>query len=325
MIPWKSRGERGGRGNKGIYIYIIYRVDPLLSAGVVSMRQHAQLLYARACISAHSQAHFHIHAHICARTHAYTSVLTQEGTDTYIHAHLCENAHAHAHDAYERACTDTHAPDTRGPYHAHTHVPTHEHACMCTHTCKHTRTCMHAHTHALRTRPHAHACMLPHNAHACIRTRTREHTRSCARTHTALYARACISAYSQAHFHIYSPLSVYAHIHIQVYSLMKAHTHTRMRICVRMRTRMHMTHTSARAQTRMYSDTRGPDNARTPSPAHEHACMCMHTQELGGGRCSLKWGFLVALCQESQCHIDPPCEISFHQSRQDKAAKVSRS
>jgi len=42
----KERG--GGRGKKGIYIYMIYRVDPLLSAGVVSMRPHALFVYARA-------------------------------------------------------------------------------------------------------------------------------------------------------------------------------------------------------------------------------------------------------------------------------------
>jgi hypothetical protein len=108
MIPWKRRGERGRRGEKGIYIYIIYRVGPLLSVGVVSMRQHA--LLARAYISAYSQAHFHIHACVCARTHTYTSVFTHEGTYTYVHPHPRENAHAHAHDAYECARTDMHAP-----------------------------------------------------------------------------------------------------------------------------------------------------------------------------------------------------------------------
>jgi len=68
MIPWKEGGRGEGQERKG-YIYIIYRVGPLLSAGVVSMRQHALLLYAHAYISAYSQAHFHIHAHTCARTH----------------------------------------------------------------------------------------------------------------------------------------------------------------------------------------------------------------------------------------------------------------
>jgi len=45
---------------------------------------------------------------------------------------------------------------------------------------------------------------------------------------------------------------------------------------------VHMTHTSARAQTRMHPGTRGPDHARTHAPAHEHACMrtytCKHTR-----------------------------------------------
>ena len=44
IIPRGKKGGGGGRGKKGIYIYKIYRVDPFLSAGVVSMRQLA-LLY----------------------------------------------------------------------------------------------------------------------------------------------------------------------------------------------------------------------------------------------------------------------------------------
>ena len=63
----KERGEGGRRGKKGIYIYMIYRVDPFLSAGVVSMRQLA-LLY----MLVHS-----LHALIRARTHIYTSVEDQ--------------------------------------------------------------------------------------------------------------------------------------------------------------------------------------------------------------------------------------------------------
>ena len=43
--------EKGGEGRerkeRDIYIYKICRVGPLLSAGVVSMRQHALFLYAR--------------------------------------------------------------------------------------------------------------------------------------------------------------------------------------------------------------------------------------------------------------------------------------
>ena len=36
IIP-RGKKKGGGRGKKGIYIYKIYRVDPFLSAGVVSM------------------------------------------------------------------------------------------------------------------------------------------------------------------------------------------------------------------------------------------------------------------------------------------------
>ena len=57
----KERGGGGGRGKKGIYIYMIYRVDRFLSAGVVSMRQLA-LLY----MLVHS-----LHALIRARTHIF--------------------------------------------------------------------------------------------------------------------------------------------------------------------------------------------------------------------------------------------------------------
>jgi len=79
---------------------MIYRVDPFLSVGVISMRQLA-LLY----MLVHS-----LHALIRARTHIYTSVFSHEGTYTYARAHPRENVHTHVHDAYERARTDTHAP-----------------------------------------------------------------------------------------------------------------------------------------------------------------------------------------------------------------------
>jgi len=98
-----------------------------------------------------------IHTLIRARTHTYTSVFRHEGTYTYARAHPRENTHVHAHDAYERAQTHMH-PGTRGPDHACTHAPAHEHTCMRTHTYKHTHACMHAHAHALRTaRRHMHA------------------------------------------------------------------------------------------------------------------------------------------------------------------------
>ena len=78
---------------------MIYRVDPLLSAGVVS-RPHALFVYARA----YSTCTFR------ARPHTYTSVFPHEGPYTYARARPRENAHTHAHDAYERARADTHAP-----------------------------------------------------------------------------------------------------------------------------------------------------------------------------------------------------------------------
>ena len=65
----ERKKKRGGRrrGKKGIYIYKIYRVDPFLSTGVVSMRQLA-LLYMLV---------YSLHVLIRARTHIYTSVEDQ--------------------------------------------------------------------------------------------------------------------------------------------------------------------------------------------------------------------------------------------------------
>ena len=90
---------------------------------------------------------------------------------THTRARIRSRTHMHMHMTHTSARAQTRMhPGTRGPDHARTHAPTHEHACMCTHTCKHTRTCMHAHVHALRTCTQAHACMRLHNAHAFIRT-----------------------------------------------------------------------------------------------------------------------------------------------------------
>jgi len=55
----KERVGGVGRGKKGIYIYMIYRVDPFLSAGVVSMRQLA--LFYMLVYSLHALT---VHAHI---------------------------------------------------------------------------------------------------------------------------------------------------------------------------------------------------------------------------------------------------------------------
>ena len=70
-------------------------------------------------------------------------------------------------------------------------------------------------------------------------------------------------------------VSAYAHTHIQAHSLMRALTLS----CARTHARTRMTHTGARAQTRMHPGTRRPDYARTHAPAHEHACMRTHTRK----------------------------------------------
>ena len=77
----KREGEGRGERKEGIYIYMIYRVDPFLSAGVVSMRQLA-LLYMLV---------YSLHALIRVRTHIYTSVISHEGSYTYARAHPREN------------------------------------------------------------------------------------------------------------------------------------------------------------------------------------------------------------------------------------------
>jgi len=178
----EGRRERGGRGNRGIYIYVIYS-GPLLSAGVVSLRQHA-LLYVL--------VHF-IHAHIRGRPHTYSSAFPHEGTHTFVRAHPRENAHAHAHDAHGRARTDTHAPWHACPDHARTHAPAHELAYMRTHTRKHTRTRTHARAPALRTaRKHMHACIRRMHIHVYVRARanTPTHAHALVQTHANIFLAA---------------------------------------------------------------------------------------------------------------------------------------
>ena len=114
------------------------------------MRQLALLLYARAYYACTFRA----------RTHY-----------TYARAHPRENAHAHAHDAFERARTDTHAPWHVWADHARTHASAHEHACM------------HAHAHALRT----HARTLMHAPAQCSCMHTHAH----ARTHLHMRTHSC--------------------------------------------------------------------------------------------------------------------------------------
>jgi len=132
---------------------------------------------------------------VCAHVHIQVHSLMRALTLLRARIHARMRMHMHTTHTSARAQTRMH-PGTRGPDHARTHAPAHEHACMRTHTRKHTYTCPHAHAPALRKctqahacmRPHnvhthaAHACMRLHNVHACIRTRTREHTCTCART-----------------------------------------------------------------------------------------------------------------------------------------------
>jgi len=178
----EGRRERGGRGKKGIYVYKIYR------------RPHP---VCRCCFYETTRAAFmcsfilympiSVYAHIHIQVHSLMRALTLSCARMRMHmftTHMSVRAQTRMH------------PGTRGPDHARTHAPAHEHTCMRTHTCKHTRTCLHAHAPALHTcmqadacmRPHnvhthaAHACMRPHSVHACILTRTREHTCTCART-----------------------------------------------------------------------------------------------------------------------------------------------
>ena len=126
----KEKGGGEGRGKKGIYIYKIYRVDPFLSAGVVSMRQLA-LLYMLV---------YSLHVLIRSRTHIYTSVFSY----TYARTHPRKSVHTHAHDAYEHkvhVCayargTCTHAPAQCSCICTYAHARTRLH--MRPHLCKHT-------------------------------------------------------------------------------------------------------------------------------------------------------------------------------------------
>ena len=112
----KERGEGGGRGKKGIYIYKIYRVDPFLSAGVVSMRQlallymlvnslHVLIRHAHIFIQAYSlmRAHVHTHAHDAYEHKVHACIRTR-------HMHACTRTmliHAYVH---ARANTRANAP-----------------------------------------------------------------------------------------------------------------------------------------------------------------------------------------------------------------------
>jgi len=114
------------------------------------MRQHALMLYVRA---------YYTCTYPCTHTlHMRARTSAQECACT-------------AHDAFERARTDTHAPWHVWADHARTHASAHEHACM------------HAHAHALRT----HARTLMHAPAQC----TCMHTHAHARTHLHMRTHSC--------------------------------------------------------------------------------------------------------------------------------------
>jgi len=142
-MPWKRRGERQERGKKGIYVYT-------KSTGL---------------------------APSCLRV-----LFLWDNTRCFCMLVHIMRMHMHMTHTSARAQTRMH-PGTRGPDHARTHAPAHEHACMRTHTYKHTHTCMHAHAHALRT--HAGTCM--HATAQC----TCMHTYAHARTHLHMRTHSC--------------------------------------------------------------------------------------------------------------------------------------
>jgi len=137
----EGRRERGGTGKKGIYIYTIYRVGPLLSAGVVSMRQHALLLYAYA-YNPHTHKRISIYMHIPVHAHIHIQVYSPMKAYTHTRMRICARMRTCMHQTHAnvRAQTRMHS-DTRGPGHVRTHALAHEHACMRTRTHKHTCTC----------------------------------------------------------------------------------------------------------------------------------------------------------------------------------------
>jgi len=154
MMPWKRRGERGGRGKKGIYIYKKSTGLAHSCLQVLFLSDNTRCCYMLVHI---------IHALIRARTYS-----------TYARAHPRENAHAHAHDAFERARTDTHAPWHVWADHARTHAPVHEHVCMHAHAhalCTHAGTCMHAPAECTCMHTYAHA-----QTHLHMRTHSCKHT-----------------------------------------------------------------------------------------------------------------------------------------------------
>ena len=107
--------ERGAEGRERIekdkYTQKIYRVDPLLSAGVVA-RQHA-LLYMRV-----HAPHAYLHISIYMRINLCPHICIYKRCHTLMHTHAPTHARAYAlgcarvrmQDACERSCTGTSSP-----------------------------------------------------------------------------------------------------------------------------------------------------------------------------------------------------------------------
>ena len=136
IIPRGKRGgEGGGSGKKGIYIYMIYRVDPFLSAGVVSTRQLALLLCS--CIV---YMHLSMHAHIFIQ--AYSLMRAHTHTHAHIRARMCIHIHmTHTSTKYMYAyarSTCIHTPAQ----------------CSYMRTYTHARTRLHMRPHSCNTLPH---------------------------------------------------------------------------------------------------------------------------------------------------------------------------
>jgi len=136
--------------------------------GVVPMRQHVLLLYARAYYTC---------------TYPCTHTLHMRAR---VSAHECACT---AHDAIERARTDTHAPWHVWADHARTHASALEH------------TCLHAHAHALCT--HAgtfmHAPAQCTYMHTHVHARTHQHMRTHSYNHLHIWLRANrLGTYSSA-------------------------------------------------------------------------------------------------------------------------------
>jgi len=152
----EGRGERGGRGKKGICIYINLQGWPPPVCGCCFYETTRAAFICSCILYMHISVHAHIHVLLA-------SVLPHEDTYTSARAHPRENAHVHAHDAYEHPRMNTHAC-------ARIRANTPAHACMRTHMryAQHAGTCMHAPAQCTCMHMHAHARTHLHmRTHSC--------------------------------------------------------------------------------------------------------------------------------------------------------------